>query len=137
MQNVKEQYEKAVLQIKLAGVVVFENDMSCCRSCASYAMSQNGVTEETNVAWTYGGQGTELVWEHGQPMYAPEVEDDEDDDEGGHWSAPSRPQPAKEQFWYHSGPDGARVAAEKFREAGFTVEWDGTAHTAVLVKLAD
>lgn len=133
MQEMKKAYDQAVLQIKLAGVVVVENDMSCCRSCASYNKEQQGVTPETKLAWTYGGQGSELIWHGDSPFYLDEEQEEEEVDEDV-WETPERrEEPADSQYWYHSA-GGAPVAVEKFREAGFEVEWDGTESDAVLVK---
>jgi hypothetical protein len=133
MENMKQAYEDSVFQIKLRGAVVVENDMHCCRSCASADMASKGVTEETKVAWTFGGQGSELIWHGDRPFYLEEEEDEEEVDEGV-WEQPERrEEPADGQYWYHSA-GGGKDAAECFRQNGFDVEWDGTDDTAVFVK---
>lgn len=131
MQDMQKQYKEAQLAIQLAGVVVMENVMSCCRSCA---IAEMPVTEETDLAWTFAGQGHEVVWEHGKPMnreeeWEEEVDDDETETRGGELT------PAEDVYWYHSGGLKApEVAAKAFADAGFEVVWNGSANTAVLVK---
>lgn len=144
-------FEQAVIQTQIAGVVALINVESCCRSCASHEMSLQGVKEDTDVVWTFAGQGNRIEWHDGKPMrmeehesypepsYHTEIDDEgnevevEDDDEEP--DVEYRPVPAEDVYLYHSGGvKAATTAVEKFREAGFEVEWDGTESDAVLVK---
>jgi hypothetical protein len=134
MDKMQEKYQQAVLQIGVAGVVVKENYMSCCRSCAIYEMD---VTEDTDLAWTFAGPGTELIWKRGRPMNVEEGEDPEEDEDGNEISAgyDEEIKPAEDVYWYHSGGLKAPTAiAKAFTDAGFEIVWDGTAAKAVLVK---
>lgn len=55
-QTIQERYNKAVKQIRSAGIVVRRNVMGCCRSCIDL-----GLADEVPVIWHYGGQGNRQV----------------------------------------------------------------------------
>jgi hypothetical protein len=144
----QKKYEQAIMQTQMAGVVTLVNVESCCRSCASYEMSEQGVKDDTKLVWTFAGQDSRVEWLHGKPMRMVEHElegdvyyETEEDDEGnevevecyGDPDVEVRPEPAEDVYWYHSA-GGAATLVEKMREAGFEVEWDGSESTAVLVK---
>jgi hypothetical protein len=146
----QKKYEQAILQTQMAGVVALVNVESCCRSCASYEMAQQGVKEDTKLVWTFAGQDSRVEWQDGRPMRMVEHElegdvyyEEEEDDEGnvtevecyGDPDIEYRPEPAEDVYWYHSA-GGAAVLVEKMKAAGFEVEWDGTETDAVLVKFS-
>jgi hypothetical protein len=143
----QKNWEKAVMQTQMAGVVTLINVDSCCRSCASAEMADQGVKEDTALVWTFAGQGSRLEWHDGVPMqmeehelepepsYSTEVDDDGNEIEVEEYDDPDieyRPVRADSVYLYHQA-GGAEVAVEKFKEAGFDVEWDGSESTAVLV----
>lgn len=135
MDNMMEKYQKAQIAAQVAGAIVIENVMACCRGCVDIE-----IPEGKPHAWSFAGQGCELVWESGRPMFAPEdEEEDEDDDEGGGYSwsdsRASQSMPAEGVYWYH-GAGGGALISQAFKDAGFDVEWDGTDMNAVLVKFA-
>ena len=137
MKNMEQQYKQAQIDAQAAGAVVVENVMSCCRGCVDLSIPDGKAH-----AWSFAGQGNELVWTHGNPFYLPENEEYEEDDydersgeDCGYYLPPEEPKPAEDVYWYH-GDGGGEIIAKAFRDRGFTVEWDGTEHTAVLVKLA-
>lgn len=107
--------------------------MTCCRSCTGY--QDLGLPEGAvgvAVAWTFGGQGSELVWRDGDPYFRGEpdetcwcTEDEyEYDEESGEevlsWEGeecrtcrygPDDPaeRPADRVFFYHENGGGEAV----------------------------
>jgi hypothetical protein len=144
--NAQVRFEAALNGLQARGVHVRVNVMECCRGCVGWEkleLPSKEAGETTPVLWHYGGQGSELVWYSGQPVFLDEMpEDDEDDEYSDFGRRRARfggrdGRPADRVFFNHGGPglEAAQAAAEVFRGEGFEVEWDGTENECVQVLL--
>lgn len=142
--NPQVRFEAAVNGVRAHGVHLAVNVMQCCRSCITFSdlgLSSEEARESEPHAFTFAGQGNELLWQNGMPFYLEEVyetDDEEEDFFGPRSRQRNLDRPATTLFVYHSGPDltAAQTVTEVFRGEGFDVDWDGTADTAVIVHLA-
>lgn len=158
--TVQDRFEAAVKTITESGTTWALNVMACCPSCTRHedlGFSQpEGDEPAVPYAWTFGGQGSELLWSSGQPVFREEehecsctMDEYEEDEEGeevlvyeGEECAPCRGEdvrqtrPAKDLYVYH-GHDlvAPTTVRDAFAAQGFDVEWDGTVHQAVKVAL--
>jgi hypothetical protein len=123
--NAQVRFEAAVNGVRARGVHLALNVMTCCRSCTTFSdlglPSAEARTEQPH-AWHFGGQGQQLVWRNGQPLYRNGRAEGE----------------AYEIFFGHGGPDlvAAQTLTEVFRGEGFEVEWTGDDAHAVIVHLS-
>jgi hypothetical protein len=143
--NAEVRFEAALNGVQARGVHVALNVMTCCRSCATwidFGLESAEARREQPYAWTFGGQGAELVWRNGQAYYRAEAQEDGDEDEDGFYGSRAHQKRAEneayEVFFQHGGPDlvAAQTLTEVFRGEGFEVEWDGTDAHAVIVHLS-
>lgn len=156
----KARFEKALHRVQGVGVHVQINVMTCCPSCAT--MKDVGLSEGSTVpyAWTFGGQGRELVWRTDTPYYREEEESPEslcgcyeaeyDENDDGeevlvaeeyiceyceYGTEPERQERvARGVYFYHGSLRAAEAVADAFYSEGFQVEWSRSADEAVYVK---
>lgn len=140
MTTTQQRFENASSEVRKS-IPFTVNVMSCCRSCAWHNATELNLTEEQMdepFAWTFGGQGRELVWdEDGNPLnqeewYCDLHEDDEDECDCDH---KPRLNPAEPLFVYFQGLGAARAARDAFMKNGFSVYWNGTEMSAVEIEL--
>lgn len=74
----EERFNTAVNACQANGITFTLNVMTCCRGCAGYVDMGLPETPEpgTHLMWTFGGQGSELVWEDGEPRFFKEMDED-------------------------------------------------------------
>ncbi|WP_345477985.1 hypothetical protein [Nesterenkonia rhizosphaerae] len=126
--------------LRTQGVTVNFNVEECCRSCATAGMKGE------RIVWTYAGQVTHFLFINGEPHEDTWVEEDCDYCVSAAacncdltLRLAGRPTPAEELFVYFLTPGGAgsedlaRAAVKALTDQGLTVEWDGSASSAVLV----
>ena len=111
-QTIQERYNKAVKQIRSAGIVVRRNVMGCCRSCIDL-----GLADEVPVIWHYGGQGNRQVIEGDYVNF-------------------------KTLYFSHDNmangeelTDSGRRVIAAFEDNGFEVEWERNAYKTIRVVL--
>jgi hypothetical protein len=142
MSTTERRFDAAATAVRAQGVPFYLNVMACCQGCTTPELV--GLTDETEQttphAWTFGGQGNELLWDNGKAVFRNEMpEDDEDDDyEDRGFGRHSYTRPADVLYVNHGGPSlmAAQTVVEAFRGLGFRVEWDGTDSGSVLVHFA-
>lgn len=140
MTTTEDCYKAAVRFVRAAGVTVRLNVPSATRG--STTLVQLGIPDWTSTpyAWTWAGQGNRVRWVDGE-MYSGDGFErywrQTRDRQGLRTAARLAQYRAKDVCWYHGGPgiDAARVVADAFKAEGFEVDWDGTEHKAVTVKL--
>lgn len=113
VRTIKQRWTSAWRNIERRGVTTILNNKSCCRSCAMAEFQVDlGLTDETELGWTYAGQGSgTYFYKDGSPK--------------------------QNTTWiYHSGPNAGTIIADEMRAEGFEVTWDGSAGKAVLVTLS-
>lgn len=118
----KERWNKAVREIRKAGVSIKQNVRTCCRSCMDPAINLNIKDENQPWAYTYGGQGMATKWENDYKMVPAST------------SRFVRGVPVTEVYFNHDN-GAAQVVADTFRANGFIVEWDGNDNKCVIVKV--
>lgn len=120
--SAKERWNKAVREIRKAGVAIKQNVRTCCRSCVEPAIVLNVKDDSQAWAYTYGGQGMATKWENDYKMVRA--------------STPRfmRGVPVTDVYFNHDNGAG-QVVADTFRANGFIVEWDGNVNKCVVVKV--
>lgn len=141
--NAQVRFEAAVNGVQARGVHLKINVMQCCRSCITFTdlgLPSQEARENEPYAFTFAGQGNELLWQKGVPFYleeAYEIDDEEEDFFGPRSRERNIDRPATTLYIYHGGPGltAAQTVTEVFRGEGFEVDWDGTEDRAVIVHL--
>lgn len=114
--SAEARWNKALKEIRKAGIRVKQNVMECCPSCVSLPTIFKTDDETTSVGWTYGGQGDAYRWDYKDEM----VRKDSDWREVG------------TVYFRHTNEAGPIIAAA-FRANGFPVRWDGSDYKCVEV----
>jgi hypothetical protein len=122
-------FGNALKAIRKMGVTTRLNVQSCCRSCAE-------IPEDKATLWNFGGQDNAFSWFEGTMVYRHKLAKAKrrfyyvslDGMERTHSIVHTL-------FFYFTDIVAAEIAAACFKAEGFTVEWDGTFASAVVIKL--
>lgn len=123
-------WNRAVREIRSHGIVFRRNVMKCCNGCIVHEDLGLDPQKDKDVPWayTFGGQGQAWKWLAGVPVLRRAQ---------SHLESGRR---LKHMHIKYGGPDTVAVGtiiADAFREAGLTVEWDGSEYSAIEVQFPE
>jgi hypothetical protein len=126
----ERRFKEAIKSLRRQGIKWHTNVRQCCRGCVT--AEQVGLANDedgtTPYGWTFGGQGGAITWDRdGQPNQR----FDDSRYFRGYGDRPTR----TVRVYVNHGNGSAERIAQTFRDSGFEVEWDGSAHQCVVVTL--
>lgn len=122
-------FGNALKSIRKIGVTTRINVMSCCRGCAE-------LPEDKAVLWTFGGQDNAFSWLDGEMVYRDKLATAKRRYSRVNSASMNRINGFVDSvFFYFTEIVAAEAAAACFAAEGFTVEWDGTFSSAVVIKM--
>lgn len=122
-QTVESRWGRAVKSLRKDGVKFRTNVVKCCRGCITESdLNMPDVTQP--YGYTYGGQGHRMSWDrNGNPL------EKSRNRRGGEFFQVS-------EIYINWGNGSAAAIVAAFEAEGFTVVWDGSEYSAVVLKIA-